>query len=94
MTLAAVLGGYGIAVGFLATLVHLASLKSFGVPYFEAFAPSSDLKDAIVRAPLWMMTKRPKDIAQGDMTRRPYFVPPKTSGKSESNKASGERKSK
>ena len=94
MILAAVLGGYGIAMGFLAALVHLAALKSFGVPYFEAFAPSGDLKDAVVRAPLWMMTKRPKDIAQGDMTRRPYFVPPMDTQKSENSQGGGERKSK
>jgi len=94
MTLAAVLGGYGIAMGILAALVHLASLKSFGVPYFEGFAPSRDLKDAIVREPLWMMTKRPKDIAQGDMTRRPYFVPPKDQQRDNGSKSGGEGKNK
>jgi spore germination protein KA len=76
MLLAAVLGGYGIAMGLLATLVYLASLKSFGVPYFESFALSRDLQDAMVRMPLWFMTKRPKDIAQSDKTRRRFFVPP------------------
>jgi spore germination protein KA len=76
MVLAAVLGGYGIAMGFLATLVHLASLKSFGVPYFESLVPSRDLQDTLVRMPLWFMTKRPKDIAQRDTTRRHFFIPP------------------
>ncbi len=94
MILAAMLGGYGIAMGFLVTLVHLASLKSFGVPYFEGFAPSSDLKDAIVREPLWMMTKRPKDIAQGDMIRRPYFMPPKNQQKDAGTKPGSEGRGK
>lgn len=76
MLLAAVLGGYGIAMGLLATLVYLAALKSFGVPYFESFALSRDLQDTMVRMPLWFMTKRPKDIAQGDTTRRRFFIPP------------------
>ncbi len=76
MVLAAVLGGYGIAMGFLATLVHLASLKSFGVPYFESFALSRDQQDTMIRMPLWFMTKRPKDIAQRDKTRRHFFIPP------------------
>ncbi len=76
MILAAVLGGYGIAMGLLATMVHLASLKSFGVPYFESFALSRDLQDTMVRMPLWFMTKRPKDIAQKDTTRRRFFIPP------------------
>ena len=76
MLLATVLGGYGIAMGLLATLVYLASLKSFGVPYFESFALSRDLQDSMVRMPLWFMTKRPKDIAQQDTTRRRFFLPP------------------
>ncbi len=76
MVLAAVLGGYGIAMGLLATLVHLASLSSFGVPYFESFAFSRDMQDTMVRTPLWFMTKRPKDIAQKDTTRRRLFIPP------------------
>jgi spore germination protein KA len=76
MTLAAVLGGYGIAMSFLGMLVHLASLRSFSVPYFEGFSISRDLQDAIVRMPLWFMTKRPKDIAQQDVTRRRFFIPP------------------
>jgi spore germination protein KA len=76
MTLAAVLGGYGIAMGLIATLVYLASLKSFGVPYFESFALSRDLQDTLIRMPLWFMTKRPKDIAQNDTTRRRFFIPP------------------
>ncbi len=76
MALAAVLGGYGIAMGFIATLVHLASLKSFGVPYFESFAISRDMQDTMIRMPLWFMTKRPKDIAQQDVTRRRFFIPP------------------
>ncbi len=79
MILAAVLGGYGIGMGILATLIHLAALKSFGVPYFEGFAPSSDLQDSMIRLPLWTMKKRPKDIAQGDVVRRPFFIPPKNS---------------
>ena len=76
MVLAAVLGGYGIAMGLLATMVHLASLTSFGVPYFESFAFSRDMQDTLVRTPLWFMTKRPKDIAQRDTTRRRFFIPP------------------
>ncbi len=76
MLLATVLGGYGIAMGLLATLVYLASLKSFCVPYFESFALSRDLQDSMVRMPLWFMTKRPKDIAQNDTTRRRFFIPP------------------
>ena len=76
MMLAAALGGYGIAMGFLAMLMHLGSLSSFGVPYFDGFSISVNLQDSVVRMPLWSMIRRPEDIARGDLTRRRFFVPP------------------
>ena len=74
--LAAFVGWYGVSMGFLGLLVHLATLSSFGVPYFDGFSWSSDLQDSLVRMPLWTMVRRPKDIARGDTTRRRFFVPP------------------
>lgn len=76
MLLATFLGGFGITMCFLWMLVHLASLRSFGIPYFEGLTPSRDLEDSYIRMPLWTMTKRPKDIASGDVTRRRFFIPP------------------
>lgn len=76
LALSAFVGWYGISMGFLGMLVHLATLTSFGVPYFDGLSWSSDLQDSLVRMPLWSMTKRPKDIARGDTTRRRFFVPP------------------
>lgn len=73
---AAILGLYGVAFGFLAILVHLASLESFGIPYFDSFSNTRDIQDTLVRAPLWAMTRRPKGIARGDMTRGHLFIPP------------------
>lgn len=50
---AGTLGLYGIALGFLAILLHLVHLNSFGVPYFTPVAPFSfrALKDVWLRAP-------------------------------------------
>lgn len=76
MLLATFLGGFGIALCFLWILIHLASLRSFGVPYFEGLTISRDLEDSFVRMPLWTMIKRPKDIAIGNVTRRRFFIPP------------------
>lgn len=76
MILATTLGFYGVLIGGLAIMVHLSNLTSFGVPYFDVFSYSSDLKDSVVRAPLWLMQKRPKDIAKGDTTRLEMNVPP------------------
>ena len=76
MFAAAFLGGYGIALAFLGMLIHLASLKSFGVPYFSAITLSRNQQDTFVRMPLWMMRERPEDIAKGDITRRRTGTPP------------------
>jgi spore germination protein KA len=76
MVLAAFVGFYGVSMGFLAVLLYLGSLTSFGVPYFDGFAWTSNLQDSVVRIPLWSMVRRPKDIARGDITRRRFFVPP------------------
>jgi len=58
-------GVFGI-MGFISSvfvlLIYLSSLHSFGVPYLAPLSPVilSDLKDTIVRMPIWMMSKRPK----------------------------------
>ncbi len=76
MALAAFAGLYGVSMGFLLLLLHLGSLNSFGVPYFDGFAWTSNLQDSMVRVPLWGMLLRPKDIARGDTVRRRFFIPP------------------
>lgn len=60
LALAGIAGGFGIIMGLLVTLVHLASLKSFGTPYLWPVAPLnlSGLKDTFIRMPLWTMSKR------------------------------------
>lgn len=80
MILAALLGFYGIMLGVLSVLIHLCSLTSFGVPYFDAFSFSRDLKDSVIRAPLWTMKRRPKDVVGEDETRIRMSKPPTTSG--------------
>lgn len=76
MVLASFVGFYGVSMGFLAMLIHLATLTSFGAPYFDGFAWTSNLKDSVVRMPLWSMVRRPRGIARGDTTRRRFFIPP------------------
>lgn len=61
---ASVLGLFGFWMGFLLVLIHLAALKSYGIPYMFPYAAGSanhyaDFKDTLVRAPLFMMKKRP-----------------------------------
>ena len=62
--LAGTLGLYGIVLGFLAILLHLTSLRSFGVSYFTPIAPLTfkDMKDVLIRTPIWDKTSRPQTI--------------------------------
>ncbi|NLT94507.1 MAG: spore germination protein [Clostridia bacterium] len=73
MILGAVLGLYGVALGWIAILIHMISLKSFGYPYLEPLAPLrvSELKDVLIRSPRWQMTTAPQ-------FRSPSEKPPKT----------------
>lgn len=80
MFLAAVLGLYGVMTGVLVILLHMFSLRSFGVPYMAPVSPfkSKDLKDVMGRAPWWALTRRPSQTADsssrmpaGQMPRPP-----------------------
>ena len=77
LILAATLGGYGITLGILMMMVHLASLRSFNYLYLQPFAPMNwqDSKDAAVRFPLWAMLSRPKGFARKNEIRQKFFVP-------------------
>lgn len=83
MIAAAIMGGYGVAIGHLAILIHLASLKSFGIAYLTPFAPLNkhDLGDSLIRLPLWLMNRRPESIAKNNLTRRKYLFPPPEANK-------------
>jgi spore germination protein KA len=71
MALAASFGLYGIIVGVIAIILHLCSLRSFGVPYLSPFAPITidEHKDTIFRFPLWSKLSRPRLISQKNNVR-------------------------
>jgi hypothetical protein len=58
--LAGTLGLLGIMLGIIGIVVHVCSLRSFGVPYLQPIAPMkvSGLLDTLVRAPVWAMDVR------------------------------------
>ncbi|MTI71034.1 MAG: spore germination protein [Firmicutes bacterium] len=60
-----ILGFLGIMLVTVVILIHMCSLRSFGVPYLYPFSPltGSDLKDTILRAPIWAMFTRPKALS-------------------------------
>lgn len=71
MVAAALFGIYGIVVGGMFILGHLANLRSFGVPYLSPTGPLSadDLKDVVIRAPWFAMKKRPEFLSTNDRNR-------------------------
>lgn len=62
LILGGIMGLFGIKFGFLLLLIHLCSLRSFGQPYFQPFGPLilQDIKDSIIRFPLWVNITRLK----------------------------------
>lgn len=73
-------GIYGFIFGFIAFILHIMSLRSFGVPYGlnMASVKNHNGQDYLVRAPWWSMTLRPKIIAARNLVRQ---TTKKTKGK-------------
>ncbi|TYP71910.1 spore germination protein [Paenibacillus methanolicus] len=61
MLLSSILGLFGTMLGVLALVIHLSTLRSFGVPYLSPIGPfqRKQWKDVGIRAPWWKMTSRP-----------------------------------
>lgn len=72
--LGAVLGLYGIVLGILVILIHLAKLESFGIPYMMPAVSGSidddmEFQDFVGRSPIFTMKKRPLYARRGKRTR-------------------------
>ncbi|WP_141603843.1 spore germination protein [Terrilactibacillus laevilacticus] len=61
MFISSFLGFLGLIMALIVIVIHLCSLRSFGVPYLEPFAPfkKSGFKDSVIRAPAWKQKIRP-----------------------------------
>lgn len=97
MVSAATFGFYGIILVFILLIVHLCSLRSFGVPYMSPLAPfiREEAGDTIFRRPIWAYKKRPRlmssqnRVSQGE-NQKPQ--PPRTRiMKNTTNMEKGER---
>jgi len=73
MFLAGTLGLVGIMLALLTIIIHMCTLRSFGVPYLQPLAPirKSELKDSIIRAPWWSLKKRPHWTGDYNKDRQP-----------------------
>ncbi|MDH7577012.1 MAG: spore germination protein [Bacillota bacterium] len=70
--LAGAFGLVGVAWGLMFLLLHLTSLRSFGVPYFYPLAPAvpGDWGDVFIRVPWWAMERRPRLLRAPDPIRQ------------------------
>ncbi len=78
MFLASTLGMFGIVAGLSGILIHLCSLRSFGVPYLAPVAPLNwqGMKDVLVRAPHWWRRLRPRMIGHTNPVRSAAHLRP------------------
>ncbi|MDE6181705.1 MAG: spore germination protein [Eubacteriales bacterium] len=72
--MASLLGIFGFWIGLLVCLIHLVTLKSFGIPYLYPFVSSGvfglkDIKDTFLKLPIFMLKKRPIFTRKGQRTR-------------------------
>jgi spore germination protein len=75
LLLSAFLGFFGFWAGLLIALTHLASLRSFGIPYIMPFAAGelnqfAEMKDSIFRFPLFTLRTRPFFADKGQRIRQ------------------------
>ncbi|URZ17717.1 spore germination protein [Clostridium felsineum] len=65
------LGMLGIIVGWFFMLAYLCAMENFGVPYFSFNI--DDIKDVLLRVPIWKMNKRPSIIPNKNPIRQKDF---------------------
>jgi hypothetical protein len=72
LLLAGSFGLVGIFFGFMILLLHMASLRSFGVPYLYPITPavSGEWQDVFYRAPWWAMDRRPRLFRSPNVRRQ------------------------
>lgn len=59
--LAGFLGLIGVMLAFIILIIHLSTLRSFGIPYLSPISTlqTNALQDTLIRSPLWKLSKRP-----------------------------------
>lgn len=59
-------------MGLMVLVLHLCSLRTFGVPYMSPLSPfiREEMKDSIFRFPIPSMIFRPRDISKENLVRQ------------------------
>ncbi|WP_052339806.1 spore germination protein [Gorillibacterium massiliense] len=69
--LASMLGMYGVILGVMIIIGHVAKLRSFGVPYLSPITPATpDLVNVMMRPPHWASNQRPSYLHPQDAQRK------------------------
>ncbi len=93
---AGTMGFYGLILALFVVVVHLCSLRSFGVPYMSPLAPLNPegLGDTFFRRPMWAYKDRPKFLSSNNNLKREGDnqrpLPPKSRGMKTSNMKKGD----
>jgi hypothetical protein len=90
--LAGTLGLLGIMLGLLMIVTHMATLRSFGVPYLSPMAPmqAREMKDVLIRAPWWNLNTRPRLTGSDNIQRQgPNQKPNPDHGDNKTSKGKG-----
>jgi len=76
MIIAAMFGLFGVMFGIMLIILHLCSIRTFGVPYLSPFAPFilKDQKDAFLLLPRRWLRTRPRLINQKNMVRGHAYI--------------------
>lgn len=69
--MSAFLGLFGFWIALILCLIHLCSLNSFGIPYLYPFVSTqfNDLKDTVIKLPIFTLKKRPIFAKNSQKTR-------------------------
>ncbi|ECO1678076.1 spore germination protein, partial [Listeria monocytogenes] len=93
---AGIMGFYGMVLVFFVVVVHLCSLRSFGVPYMSPLAPLNPegLGDTFFRRPMWAFKNRPEFLSSNNNLKREGDnqrpLPPTSRGMKTSNRQKGD----
>ncbi len=68
----AVLGLFGVTLVLLGLIIHLASIRSFGMNFLSPLAPLavSSWKDSFLRLPWWLMGTRPARLSENPVRQK------------------------
>ncbi|MCB2294710.1 spore germination protein [Clostridium algoriphilum] len=72
LLLSSFLGLYGYIFGVMGLVLHMMSIRSFGIPYMTNIPSftAQDIKDTVIRAPWWNMYLRPKLLTKNSKRKK------------------------